>query len=120
MGINDVAKKFSLIQILTYTVQVSALGISINARVFGSITGIDDYKINPDVGVSRSLQCLLVSSVILQVSLSVVKVSILFFYKRIFPLPRYQIAAWVCIFFVIVWGIIFFLVSTILDNRSRG
>ncbi|KAL4935322.1 hypothetical protein BDV06DRAFT_234429 [Aspergillus oleicola] len=63
---------------------ITALGLSINIWVFGSITGISHYKIDPMTGISRSLQCLLVSSLILQVSLSVVKISILFLSKRIF------------------------------------
>ncbi|KAL4758145.1 uncharacterized protein BDW70DRAFT_152698 [Aspergillus foveolatus] len=65
------------------------------ALVFGSITGIDHYKIDPARGVSRSLQCLLVSSLILQASLSVVKISILFLYMRIFATRKFRIAAWI-------------------------
>ena len=56
-------------------------------------------------------QCLLVSSMLLQVSLAVVKISILLFYKRIFPTPKFQLAVWVGIAAVGCWGIIFFFVS---------
>jgi hypothetical protein len=87
------------------------MGLSINAWVFGSITGINYYKINPMIGITKSLQCLLISSTILQVSLSVVKISILLFYKRVFPTPVFRTAAWIAIFVVSAWGIIFFFVS---------
>ncbi|KAL4999870.1 hypothetical protein BDV10DRAFT_184014 [Aspergillus recurvatus] len=87
---------------------ITALGLSINVWVFGSITGIGHYKIDPTIGIPRSLQCLLVSSLILQVSLSVVKISILFLYKRIFTTPRFQLFAWIAIYVMGAWGILYF------------
>ncbi|KAL4736673.1 hypothetical protein BDV11DRAFT_207414 [Aspergillus similis] len=93
---------------------VSAIGLSVNVWVFGSITGIDHYKIDPATGVSRSLQCLLVSSLILQVSLSVVKISILFLYKRIFATRTFRIAAWIAIYVMGGWGILFFFSQLVL------
>lgn len=63
------------------------------------------------IGVSKSLQCLLVSSLILQVSLSVVKISILLLYKRIFATQKFRLAAWIAIYLVGAWGIVFFFVS---------
>ncbi|CBF83087.1 hypothetical protein AN3257.2 [Aspergillus nidulans FGSC A4] len=86
----------------------ATFGLSVNAWVFGSITGIDHYKIDPALGVSRSLQCLLVSSLILQVSLSVVKISILFLYMRIFATRKFRTAAWIAIYVIGGWGIMFF------------
>ncbi|PYI10679.1 hypothetical protein BO78DRAFT_414316 [Aspergillus sclerotiicarbonarius CBS 121057] len=60
------------------------VGLSICTWAFGSITGIGTYKIDAATGIMKSLQFLLVCSVILQGGLCAVKISILLFYKRIF------------------------------------
>ncbi|MCJ1351571.1 MAG: hypothetical protein MMC33_001555 [Icmadophila ericetorum] len=95
---------------------IFSFSLSVNAWIFGNITGINFYKISPLEGVEHSLLCLLVSSMLLQVSLAVVKISILLFYKRIFPTPKFQLAVWVGIAAVGCWGIIFFFLVLLEGN----
>ena len=113
-------------------VKILALSLSINAWTFGSITGINYYKIDPlkgtqdslmvsspqtkDIGIRQAKltevhQCLIIASSLVQLPLSAVKISILFFYKRIFTTRKFRIAVWITIPFIVVWGIIFFVVS---------
>lgn len=61
-------------------------------------------------GVQRSTQGILTFSLILQFSLMAVKISILFFYKRIFHTRPFSIAAWMGIVLVGLWGLVFFFV----------
>ncbi|KAI1411212.1 hypothetical protein F5Y13DRAFT_201420 [Hypoxylon sp. FL1857] len=93
---------------LAHGMQIFALSLSINAWVFGSITGLNHYKIDPLIGTEYSIKCIFVSSLLVQVALTVVKIAILLFYKRVFPMPKFKIAIWVAIFFVSCWGIILF------------
>ncbi|KAI1761978.1 hypothetical protein GGR53DRAFT_503358 [Hypoxylon sp. FL1150] len=89
---------------------IFALSLSINSWVFGSITGINYYKIDPLIGTTQSLKCILISSCLVQVALTVVKIAILLFYKRLFGnIKKFQTAVWVAIVLVGCWGVLFFL-----------
>lgn len=108
--------------------------LSINAWVFGGLSGIDYYRIDPAIGTEHSLmvctmrnqlngsqhwymkltdwwQCLIIASSLIQLPLSAVKISILLFYKRIFSTPKFKVAVWIMISLVSVWGAIFFVVG---------
>ena len=89
---------------------IVTFALSINAWVFGSQMGINHYKINPLMGESKAAQCLWIGSLFLQVCLTTVKISILFFYKRIFSAGKFKYAAWAAIGLITVWGLLFFLV----------
>ncbi|KAF2478182.1 uncharacterized protein BDR25DRAFT_338822 [Lindgomyces ingoldianus] len=92
--------------------------LSINVWTFGSIMGIDYYKIDPMKGTQKSLMCILISSTILQPALASVKISVLLFYKRIFSKgsTTFGIVAWVGIVVVGCWGIIFFFMILLCGN----
>ncbi|ORY11851.1 hypothetical protein BCR34DRAFT_564780 [Clohesyomyces aquaticus] len=86
------------------------LPLTINVWTFGSIIGVDYFKIDPIEGTQKSLMCILISSVVLQPALASVKISVLLFYKRIFAKGShtFEVAAWIGIAVVACWGIIFF------------
>lgn len=52
--------------------------------------------------------------------MTVVKISILFFYKRIFSTAKFQIVAWIAIAIVAAWGVIFFFVGQEVDVEDRA
>lgn len=111
MGMTRAYTCDQLAQRLTHSHQIIALGLSIDIWVFASITGIREYKIDfMNGGVQRSTQGILTFSLILQFSLMAVKISILFFYKRIFHTRPFSIAAWMGIVLVGLWGLVFFFV----------
>ncbi|MCJ1405150.1 hypothetical protein MMC11_008376 [Xylographa trunciseda] len=89
------------------------MSLSINVWTFGALSGVDYYRIDPAIGTSHSLMCLIIASSLIQLPLSAVKISILLFYKRIFSTPRFKTAVWVMIALVSVWGIIFFVLLLI-------
>ena len=61
-------------------------------------------------------QCLLISSTLLELPLTAVKVSILLFYKRVFSsISKMRVAVWITIPFIFVWGVIFFIVSIVVQ-----
>lgn len=86
---------------------VLAFGLSINIWVFGGLAGINTYRIDPLVGTSDSLMCLTVASVLVDIPLATVKISILLFYKRIFNTRGFKTIVWILIPLVTAWGIIF-------------
>ncbi|KAI8966715.1 hypothetical protein F5Y11DRAFT_361781 [Daldinia sp. FL1419] len=87
---------------------ILAISLSINSWVFGTIAGIDYYKIDPTIGTTDSLKCILVSSCLLQPALTVVKIAILLFYKRVFSSNKqFRVAVWIAIALVSCWGILF-------------
>ncbi|KAI1413997.1 hypothetical protein F5Y13DRAFT_197921 [Hypoxylon sp. FL1857] len=90
---------------------VFSLFLSIDVWVVGSITGIDYYKIDPAEGIQDSVIALCVSGVVTQVALTLVKIGVLFYYKRIFPGPKFAIAVWIGIVITACWGITLFFVS---------
>jgi hypothetical protein len=73
--------------------------------------GIDHYKVDPVLGSMRAAQCLFAGTLFLQPSVAAVKISILLFYKRVFPIPSFRIACWVMISAVSIWCIVFEIVS---------
>ncbi|PWY85003.1 hypothetical protein BO70DRAFT_232183 [Aspergillus heteromorphus CBS 117.55] len=99
---------------------LSTLGISITIWVYGGIAGITQYKMNIVEGMRTSLECLFVLSLILQVSLSTVKISILFLYKRIFATNKFQIISWISIALVVIWGFTFFCLIMFARDPTSG
>jgi len=97
---------------------VFTLPLSINVWVFAAIIGIDFYKIDPLKGTSKSLECLLISSTVLELSLASVKISVLLFYKRIFSkgAPTFRFIVWIGIALVGCWGTIFFFLVLLQGN----
>jgi hypothetical protein len=53
------------------------------------------------------------ASCLIQFPLSFVKISILLFYKRIFPTPIFKKCVWVAIGVVAVWGVLLFFVGLV-------
>lgn len=92
---------------------ILSMSLSINVWVFGGLSGIDYYRIDPAVGTSNSLKCLIIASSLIQPPLSAVKISILLFYKRIFTTPKFKAAVWFMIPLVSAWGVIFFVLVLI-------
>ncbi|KAE8381678.1 hypothetical protein BDV26DRAFT_289309 [Aspergillus bertholletiae] len=87
---------------------IATLGLSLTIWTFGGITGITKYKISVVIGIQRSYECIFICSAILQISLAVVRISILLFYKRKFSTLKCQVAACSAIAIVGCWGIAFF------------
>ncbi|KAI1373129.1 hypothetical protein F4677DRAFT_430333 [Hypoxylon crocopeplum] len=92
---------------------VLAFFLSINVWVFGSLTGLDYYKIDVLRGTSLSLQCLYVASILTLPALTSVKVAILLFYKRIFSTFKFKIAVWILIAILGAWCIIFMFLTAL-------
>ena len=65
-------------------------------------------------------QALFIAAGYIQLPLAAVKISILFFYKRIFSVRSFRIAAWLLIILCGVWGIVFFLVGFDLSLVKKG
>ncbi|KAI1114205.1 hypothetical protein F5Y14DRAFT_415006 [Nemania sp. NC0429] len=85
-----------------------AFSLSINAWIFSSLVGINNLNVDPVIGTQQSLLCILVSSLLVQIALTVVKIAILLFYKRIFSTRIFRVIVWVTIGLVSIWGILFF------------
>lgn len=86
---------------------VFAFSLSIDIWYYGSVMGIDYFKIGAVEGVQASLKCILIASTLVQSALALVKISILLFYKRIFTTPKFRIAIWIGIVVVAFWGVLF-------------
>ncbi|KAI0847852.1 hypothetical protein F5Y00DRAFT_263025 [Daldinia vernicosa] len=100
---------------------IFALSLSINSWVFGAIAGIDYYKIDPAIGTTDSLKCILISSCLVQPALTVVKIAILLFYKRVFSSnDRFRVAVWIAIVIVSCWGILFFFLVLLETDPVSG
>jgi hypothetical protein len=78
--------------------------------------GIDYYKVDPVLGSMRAAQCLFAGTLFLQPSLAAVKISILLFYKRVFPIHPFTTACWAMIGVVSVWCVVFEIVSLFVRN----
>ncbi|KAI0198932.1 hypothetical protein F4808DRAFT_231209 [Astrocystis sublimbata] len=92
---------------------IFASSLSIPIWVYGSITGIDYYKIDPLEGTTYSLQSLYVASILTLPALAIVKISILLFYKRVFSIYTFKIIVWVLIALLGAWCIIFILLTAL-------
>ncbi|KAI1384138.1 uncharacterized protein F4822DRAFT_434082 [Hypoxylon trugodes] len=92
---------------------ILAFFLSIDIWVFGSLTGLDYYKIDPLRGTTLSLQCLYVASILTLPALTSVKIAILLFYKRVFNTPRFKIAVWTLVSILPCWCIIFLLLTAL-------
>ncbi|KAJ8133035.1 hypothetical protein O1611_g588 [Lasiodiplodia mahajangana] len=100
---------------------VSTLVISVLVWVFTSLSGIDYYRIDALKGTEYSLELIFLSSALIQVPLSTVKISILLFYNRIFQSRKFQACVWVAIGVVSVWGVVFLVfVITQVDPISQS
>ncbi|KAI1147775.1 hypothetical protein F4825DRAFT_436349 [Nemania diffusa] len=100
---------------------VSALVLSILVWTFTALSGVDYYRVDVITGTQYSLELIFLSSVLIQVPLSTVKISILLFYSRIFPSRKFRICVWTAIATVTLWGIIFaVLVITQVDPISQS
>ncbi|KAI2784130.1 hypothetical protein F4815DRAFT_456939 [Daldinia loculata] len=86
---------------------VLAFFLSIDVWVFGSLTGLDYYKIDPIRGTTLSLQCLYVASILTLPALTSVKIAVLLFYKRVFATPKFKIAVWTLVTILFCWCILF-------------
>ncbi|KAI1479323.1 hypothetical protein F4774DRAFT_418908 [Daldinia eschscholtzii] len=86
---------------------ILAFFCSINVWVFGSLTGLNYYKIDPLRGTMLSLQCLYVASILTLPALTAVKIAVLLFYNRVFATPKFKIAVWTLICILFCWCIIF-------------
>lgn len=100
---------------------VSTLALSILVWIYAARSGIDYYKIDPISGTQDSLAMVFVSACVIALPLSTVKIAILLFYKRVFPIRAFTISVWVAIGAVSVWGLVFFfLVLTQVDPISAS
>ncbi|OTA64068.1 hypothetical protein K449DRAFT_368016 [Hypoxylon sp. EC38] len=99
---------------------VFSLFLSIDIWVVGSITGIDYYKIDVVEGIEDSVIALCISGVVTQVALTLVKIGLLFYYKRVFPSPKFSIAVWVGIVVTACWGITLFFLLMFQGDTVKG
>ncbi|KAI0101406.1 hypothetical protein GGR51DRAFT_575064 [Nemania sp. FL0031] len=100
---------------------VSTFVISVLVWVFTSLSGINYYRIDALQGTEYSLELIFLSSVLIQVPLATVKISILLFYNRIFQNRKFAVCVWVAIAIVSLWGVIFIvLVITQVDPISQS
>jgi hypothetical protein len=90
---------------------------------------IDIWAFVPHIGINNakeplrqsaidSAKCLWSAILFMTVSLALVKISVLLFYKRIFVTPRFTIALWISIALVSSWGIITTVVSSLRSCRN--
>ena len=100
---------------------IFALALSIVAWVFVSLTGVNYLKgANPQPSLIKSTQGLWIEALLLQVALTVVKISIMCFYRRIFSTPKATKAADIGIVILSIWGIIYFFVGPIFFFYSEA
>ncbi|KAI1418753.1 hypothetical protein F5Y12DRAFT_781319 [Xylaria sp. FL1777] len=100
---------------------VSALVLSILVWTFTALSGINYYSVDVVTGTQYSLELIWLSSVLNQVPLATVKISILLFYSRIFPGRKFRTCVWIAITTVTLWAIIFvILVITQVDPVSQS
>ncbi|OTA60395.1 hypothetical protein K449DRAFT_435499 [Hypoxylon sp. EC38] len=92
---------------------LSSIALSINVWVYAAQIGIDTYTTDPLTGAVYSAVCLVLASELTQITLTLVKISILIFYKRIFAIKKFKIAAWIAIVFVALWGLAMILIVAI-------
>ncbi|KAF2187590.1 hypothetical protein K469DRAFT_725112 [Zopfia rhizophila CBS 207.26] len=84
---------------------IISLGMSIAIWATVPDAGIDYLKAparQNNISVTRAIWAL---TLIMMVALTTVKISILLFYKRVFPTPRFVVATWVGIGVVGAWGV---------------
>lgn len=99
---------------------VFSLFLSIDVWVAGAIGGIDYYKINELEGIENSVIALCVSGVVAQVALTLVKIGVLLFYKRLFPIRKFKICVWIGIVITACWGIAIFFLLIFQGNTVKG
>ncbi|KAH9884986.1 hypothetical protein F4778DRAFT_517129 [Xylariomycetidae sp. FL2044] len=100
---------------------ISTFSLSILVWIYGAKAGVDFYKVDAVQGTQDSLAMVFLSACIIALPLSSVKIAILLFYKRVFPLRVFNICVWVAIGVVSAWGLIFFfLVLTQVDPISAS
>ena len=90
---------------------IVTFALSITTWVFAALSGVNYLKGNPEVSLPLSTQGLWIEALLLEVCLATVKISILCFYKRIFSIPRFVIAANIGIAIIATWGVIYSFVS---------
>ncbi|KAI1355955.1 hypothetical protein F5Y01DRAFT_268129 [Xylaria sp. FL0043] len=85
---------------------LSCLGLSILVWAYSWI-GVNYYAVDLVAGTKGSLQFIFLGTILVQVPLTLVKVAILLFYKRIFTTRNFAICVWVAIALISTWGILF-------------
>ncbi|KAI1127676.1 hypothetical protein F5Y10DRAFT_242428 [Nemania abortiva] len=90
---------------------VSTFAIAILVWVCSGISGVNYYNVDEAKGEFISSLLILTSSIIIQLPLGAVKISILLFYQRVFPTPAFKLCTWVAIAVVSIWGILFFFLT---------
>ncbi|KAI1465432.1 uncharacterized protein F4812DRAFT_123161 [Daldinia caldariorum] len=85
----------------------------INVWVFGSLTGLDYYKVDPFRGTTLSLQCLYAASILTLLALTAVKIAVLLFYNRVFATPKFRIAVRTLIVILVCWCITFIFLTAL-------
>ncbi|PVH97417.1 hypothetical protein DM02DRAFT_597681 [Periconia macrospinosa] len=88
---------------------------------------IDIWALTPHIGINfakqpitsstiSSAKCVWSTTLLMNVALAVVKISVLLFYKRIFVTPRFAIVCWIAIALVGSWGIITTILHVVQSN----
>ncbi|KAI8949234.1 hypothetical protein F4801DRAFT_553894 [Xylaria longipes] len=90
---------------------VSTLAIAILIWVCSGISGVNYYKVDKARGEFISSLLILTSSIIIQLPLAAVKISILLFYQRVFPTAVFKFCNWIAIIIVSIWAILFFFLT---------
>ncbi|KAI0889800.1 uncharacterized protein GGS22DRAFT_149182 [Annulohypoxylon maeteangense] len=90
---------------------IFSFAISITIWTFAGISGVNFYTVDPYTASIDANLCLWIASWFNQVSLTTVKIAILIFYKRIFPVKSFHVVTWIVIAAVSCWGIIFFFLT---------
>jgi hypothetical protein len=88
---------------------VLTLGLSILVWYFTPRTGINFFDVDFFTGTENSLELIFISSCYVQFPLAAVKISVLLFYKRVFPTPMFRTVVWFVIGIVSIWAVLFFL-----------
>ncbi|KAL2038434.1 hypothetical protein N7G274_008773 [Stereocaulon virgatum] len=94
---------------------VMCWAISINTIVAGGIAGINSTTMNPIAAATLFYKCLWIEGIPLGIGLASIKISILFFYRRIFVTNSFKWSVNVMVAVLIGWGI-----STVLVQIFAG
>ena len=99
---------------------VCTLALSIIVWVYSALCGINTVKGDSEASSAAALiagtQGLWIQAFLLQICISLVKISILCFYKRIFVIRKFRMVANFGIGVIAVWCIIYVFVSRVLPR----
>ncbi|KAJ5667373.1 hypothetical protein N7507_003237 [Penicillium longicatenatum] len=96
--------------------QLCVWGMSINVYVGATLGGVNQIKGTALSAATVSLRTLYIEGILLTASLTVIKVSILLLYRRIFVTPWFQITVWVYIGVLLAWGVAIIIVRLLCTN----